>query len=213
MPTNKYFSNAATNTASEKALLDALTVESIQISGTDFLYMPRKMVNEDQLFGEDPTSEFKKAFEIEMYLETPTDYTGEGEFMSKFGFENRKEITVSVAYTRFFETVGFNRPFEGDWVWHPVTSMLFEISYVEDETILYQLGGQYVFKMTLRVAEYSHEKIDTGYSDVDNVMKEFFNDGTDSNGLKKDREAKNEAIQTEGEAYTDFSETSPFGEA
>ena len=212
MPTNPYFQNSATISRSEQDLINALTVESIQIHGSDFLYMPRKIVDADALFGEDPTSEYKKAFEIEMYIETPTDYAGEGEFLSKFGFENRKEITVNVSVTRFQESVGIARPFEGDWLWHPVTGMLFEVAYCEDEPILWQLGNQYTYKLTLKVAEYSHENIETGYEEVDKLKDAFYNDGTDSNGLVNDQAADNDTI-IQNDDYTNFDETSPFGKA
>lgn len=211
MATNRYFINGQTTSANEQKLLNDTIVELIQIHGNDVLYLPRKLVAPDKLFGEDSLSEFKKGYEIEMYVDNPIDYGGEGEIMSKFGLEIRKELTFIVSMTRFAEVTGKDRPVEGDLIWHPIMNNLMEISFVEDEAQLWQLGGQYIYRLSCRHFEYSHEKIDTGFSDVDQVMTEFFNNGTDSNGLKNDRGADNQAIKELGEEVTNFDENSPFG--
>ena len=51
MTTNKYFSNFTYGR--EQDTQDDLIVESIKIYGQDVKYMPRTLVKEDDLFGED----------------------------------------------------------------------------------------------------------------------------------------------------------------
>jgi hypothetical protein len=212
MVTNPYFNNGGTrNNENEQQMLNAEIIEAIQIYGNDVKYLPRKLMDPDHLFGEDPTSQFKLAREIEMYVENPADYGGEGEIMLRTGMQIKKTLTLIVSTDRFAESVHLDRPVEGDLIWHPVFNMIFQIMFVEDEPELWQLGNQYVFRLFVSTYEYSHETFDTGFEEIDQLNKEFFNDGTDSNGLKNDRGADNEVIKEVGEAATDFSETSPFG--
>ena len=66
MPTNLYFQN--TTSHAEQELVNSLTSEVIQIHGMDVMYIPRTLVKEDVLLGEDVLSKFSTAYEIEMYL-------------------------------------------------------------------------------------------------------------------------------------------------
>ena len=66
MATNLYFQN--TTSHAEQELINSLTSEVIQIHGLDVFYIPRTLVKEDVLLGEDVLSKFSTAYEIEMYL-------------------------------------------------------------------------------------------------------------------------------------------------
>jgi len=71
MPTNLYFNNVTSNT--EQDLINDLTSEVIQIHGMDVFYIPRIIVKEDLLLGEDVLSKFGstgRVYEIEMYLKS-----------------------------------------------------------------------------------------------------------------------------------------------
>ena len=61
MPTNHFFSKG---TISEQYLYEDLAIEAIQIYGHDVYYLPRTLVNKDELFGEDPLSKFSDAYTI-----------------------------------------------------------------------------------------------------------------------------------------------------
>ena len=67
MATNQYFNNYGTNTPDQR-LIEWLIIESIKVYGIDVSYLPRTMVNEDTIFGEDRVSQFKDARTIEMYI-------------------------------------------------------------------------------------------------------------------------------------------------
>ena len=83
MTTNKYFNNFTYGR--EQDTQDDLIVESIKIYGQDVKYMPRTLVKEDDLFGEDILSKFETAVDLEMYIKNTTGFEGEGDFLSKFG--------------------------------------------------------------------------------------------------------------------------------
>ena len=57
MPRNVYFSQG---TANEQYLLEDIIIESMQIYGQDFYYIPRTLVAKDNILGEDRLSEFKE---------------------------------------------------------------------------------------------------------------------------------------------------------
>ena len=54
------------------------------------------------------------------------------------------------------------RPLEGDLIYLPLTGGLFEIKFVEDESVFYQMGELVMFDLKCELFEYSHEELDTG---------------------------------------------------
>jgi hypothetical protein len=173
MPTNHYFSKG---TITEQYLYEDFVIEALQIYGHDVYYLPRKLVNKDQLFGEDPLSSFNDAYSIEMYMETVEGYEGEKELVSRFGLEIRDETTFIVARRRWLDLVGHDsnlitsvRPGEGDLVYMPNVRRLFEISFVDIDDPFYQIDNLPVYKLYCRTVEYSAERLDTGIDDIDNI--------------------------------------------
>ena len=165
MPTNTYFRNF--DARNEQELLHSLVTESIQIYGHDVNYIPRTLVNEDTILGEDSISEYKDAYSIEMYIKSVDGFEGEGDLVSKFGLEIRDQIVFSVA-RRTFEGLDIGvRPKEGDLIYFPLTEKLFQIMFVEHETPFYQTGALPTFDLTCELFTYSDEKIDTGVEEVD----------------------------------------------
>ena len=118
MTTNKYFNNFTYGR--EQDTQDDLIVESIKIYGQDVKYMPRTLVKEDDLFGEDILSKFETAVDLEMYIKNTTGFEGEGDFLSKFGQEIRDQVTFTMARKRWdqitteklIDEVGFNYQIE-----------------------------------------------------------------------------------------------------
>lgn len=165
MPTNTYFRNF--DARNEQELLHSLVTESIQIYGHDVNYIPRTLVNEDTILGEDSISEYKDAYSVEMYIKSVDGFEGEGDLVSKFGLEIRDQIVFSVA-RRAFEGLDIGvRPKEGDLIYFPLTEKLFQIMFVEHETPFYQTGALPTFDLTCELFTYSDEKIDTGVEEVD----------------------------------------------
>ena len=123
MARNLYFSAGA---RSEQNLYEDLIIESIKIYGQDLYYLPRDLVNVDDVFREDPTSKFNSSYQIEMYVDNVDGFDGEGDLFTKFGVEIRDQVTLTVARRRWEESVlkydneikGI-RPLEGDLIFTP----------------------------------------------------------------------------------------------
>ena len=99
MPTNKYFNNFSYGR--EQDLIEDITIESIKQYGHSIRYMPKTIVRDDPLFGEDILTSYDKAAEIEVYIKDVEGFSGEGDFLSKFNLEIRDQITFTVARKRF----------------------------------------------------------------------------------------------------------------
>ena len=169
MAKNSYFRR---NIGSEQRLIEDLTVEAIKMHGEDMVYIPRTLMNEDKLFGEDTQSKFDDGYSLEMYIESADGFEGDGDFVSKFGLEIRDSVSLVFAKKRFEQVVTVNeasipKPREGDLIYFPLSKGLFEIKFVEHENPFYQLGKLHTYKVSCELFVYSHEEIDTGYSDID----------------------------------------------
>jgi hypothetical protein len=183
MPTNHYFSKG---TISEQLLYEDLAIEAIQIYGHDVYYLPRTMVNKDELFGESPLSKFTDAYMVEMYMDTNEGFEGEKEIISRFGLEIRDETTFTVSRRRWLDLVSSNsnlisalRPNEGDWIYMPTVGRLLEISFVDKDDPFYQLDNLPVYKLFTRTVEYSSEDLDTGIEAIDVIETERSTDAYD----------------------------------
>ena len=173
MTTNVYFSRGTPN---EQHLYEDLAIEAIQIYGHDVFYIPRTLVNKDELFGEDALSRFDDAYGIEMWMETQEGYEGEKELISRFGLEIRDETTFVVSRRRWDNTVSSDanlivssRPDEGDLIYMPTVKKLFEISFVDHDDPFYQVDNLPVYKLYCRTFEYSSEVLDTGIYAIDDI--------------------------------------------
>jgi Virus neck protein len=168
---NVYFSMGTQN---EQYLIEDIILESIQIYGQDFYYIPRTLVAHDQILGEDRLSQFKEAYQIEMYLETNAGFEGQGAFINKFGLMMEQSATLTVSRRRWEQLVGRfgqtiipNRPNEGDLLYFPLTKGLFEIKFVKHQDPFYQLGKLYVYRLQVELFQYASEHLDTGLKDID----------------------------------------------
>lgn len=208
MPTNHYFSKG---TITEQYLYEDLVIEALQIYGHDVYYLPRKLVNKDQLFGEDPLSSFNDAYSIEMYMETVEGYEGEKELVSRFGLEIRDETTFVVARRRWLDLVGHDsnlitsvRPGEGDWIYMPNVRRLFEISFVDIDDPFYQIDNLPVYKLYCRTVEYSSERLDTGIDAIDDIETDTTGDALQWQFLSEQGTTTNYVENIELERGTDL---------
>ena len=161
----------------EQDLAEDLTIEIIKTMGKDMVYIPRKLMNEDKLFGEDTVSKFDDGYELEMYVASVDGFEGEGDIISRFGLEIRDRMSLVVSKKRFQNEVGvyenITRPKEGDLIYFPISKTLFEINFVEHENPFYQHGKLYTYVLSCEVFTYSQEEIDTGYNEIDTVEEEI----------------------------------------
>jgi hypothetical protein len=217
---NQYFN--VRGSSSEQSLLDDLIVESIKINGMKVYYVPRQFVALDGLFGEDPMSQFTKTFPIEMYFDNPQGFEGDRDLISKFGLEMRSKANFIVSRRRFNQVVRYGqgvsmpvqnpstteiRPMEGDLIYFPLTSDLFEVRFADHESVFYQWGGSFVWRITVEKFNYSSETINTGVPEIDRIAQVFQN----NDSTAQDPIADNTTIQTRTTDIVDFSEDNPFG--
>jgi len=177
MAVNHYFQGGdGIGNDAEKTLHENLIIEGLKIYGHDVYYLPRTLVNQDLILGEDVASKFNASYLIEMYFETTEGFQGERELISKFGLEIRDDTTFTVAKRRWDDAVGdqatlikSGRPNEGDLIYFPMMKSYFEIQFVEDQQPFYQLGNLPVYKLRCTRFEYSSERIDTNVSEINEL--------------------------------------------
>lgn len=179
MATNSYFTQGTTG---EQDLTESLVIEQIKMFGKDVYYIPRTLVNEDTVFGEDSLSAFNGAYLIEAYLEDAQGFRGDGDMFSKFGVRISDQVTFIISRKRFTEAVDDNaqlivegRPNEGDLIHFPLANKTFEIQFVEHEVPFYQLGKIHVWGLRCELFEYSDEDFNTGVAEIDAVEVNFAN--------------------------------------
>jgi hypothetical protein len=246
MTSNLYFNNYAFH--GEQNLIEDLIIESIKIYGLDVQYLPRTIVAEDSFFGEDPLSKFTDAYEMEMYVKNVEGFEGEGDFLSRFNLEIRDQITFTVSQRRWGEEIALGdthtddegnnigRPAEGDLIFFPLTGKIYEVKFIEHESIFYQMGALQTYDLTCELFNYSHEVIDTGRTAIDQIEDDYSGDAlnfqiTDEAGNilisedsayilqeeyrieNTDKSANNEFFGASTSIdFIDFSEGNPFSE-
>ena len=244
MATNLYFNNYEFN--GEQNLVENLIIESIKIYGVNCYYMPRKLIAEDKLFGEDILSKFNtvngsdvvNAHIVEMYIKSVDGFEGEGDFLSKFNIEIRDEMVLTVARKRFDEEVptenttnAIGRPSEGDLIYFPLNNKIFEVKFVEHESVFYQMGSLQTYDLRCELFEYSHERLNTGIAAIDGIEDAYSADLSDrqildeagnnlifesgeyfADDVQTDQAATNILFDTKSNDFLDFSEVNPFGE-
>jgi len=182
MPTTNFYFNNFENSM-EQRLIENLIIESIKIYGIEVFYMPRTLVAKDNLFGEDVLSKFEDAYAIEMYIKSVDGFSGDGDFLSKFGLEIRDEMVLTVSQTRFHEEISdaltteeIGRPAEGDLIFFPLNNKIFEVKFVEHEAVFYQMGSLQTYDLTLELWEYSHEQLNTDIAAIDAIETAYSGD-------------------------------------
>lgn len=172
MPTNPYFAHGTEN---ERKLYEDLIIESIQMYGLDVYYLPREIVEKNEILNDEVLSQFGEAYQIEMYIKDVDGFGGE-DLLSRFGLSIKDECTFIVAKRRWQELVQTPRnildqkmPHEGDLVYLPLMKGLFEIRFVEDQEPFFQLGEGFVFELRCELFTYENQKIQTGIDDIDKI--------------------------------------------
>jgi len=173
--TSTYFNNF--NHYGEQKILDDLVRESIRIFGQNMIYIPRQVDTYDKLISEDDTSSYSTNYQIEMYIKSVDGFSGDGNFVAKFGFEIRDRVTFTISQIAFEEEIGryenISRPNEGDLIYFPLNNKCFQIKYVDNKPFFYQFGKLQVFDVSCELFEYSHEIFNTGIPEIDELQKNY----------------------------------------
>ena len=174
MATNIYFSQKVTT---EQNLYEDIIIESLKMYGQDVYYIPRTIVNENRIFGEDVSSQFNSSYKIEMYIQNIEGFDGEGDLFTKFGVEIRDAATFVVSRRRWGHLVSQNnndikaleRPSEGDIIYLPLSNSMFQIMHVEHESPFYALKNLPTFELRCELFEYSGENFDTSLDVINDI--------------------------------------------
>jgi hypothetical protein len=143
-------------------------------------YIPREIKRYDKLLGEDANSEYNRAILVELYIKSVDGFTGDGNFMSKFGLQIRDQAVFSISQRVFSAEVAALteqlRPNEGDLIYFPLNQKCFKIMYVKKQEFFYPLGTIPTWELTVELFEYSNEEFNTGIAEIDILQKKFSTD-------------------------------------
>jgi len=173
---------------SEQRLVQDLINEQLRIYGVEVKYLPRRIIKKDNIFTEVQSSRFGDNFSIEAYVNTFDGYGGAGDIMTKFGMSLKDELIVTISKERFEDFISpflvdlpagevevTSRPNEGDLIFFPLGSRLFEIKFVEHEKPFYQLGKNYVYELRCELFELEDEvggwdQLSTTTDEIDDAL-------------------------------------------
>ena len=181
MALNPFFLQGSPN---EQNLIQDLVNEHLKIYGVEVTYIPRKFVRKQTIIKEVQSSVFDDNFLLEAYVNTFDGYGGQGDIMTKFGVSLRDELTVTISKERFEDFISpflaadddyelATRPREGDVIFFPLGSRLFEVKFVEHEQPFYQLGKNYVYQLKCELFELEDEVFDTDIDEIDSQIEDL----------------------------------------
>ena len=87
-----------------------------------------------------------------------------------------------------------DRPNEGDLIYHPILSRIFQINFVDHDDPFHQLDNNPVYKMRCRLYDYSSEVLDTGITEIDEIEDNLSVDTLSYQFTLEQSSAQNEEI-------------------
>lgn len=160
MAVSKYFNH--TSHEGQQGLINDLIIEAIQTRGIDVLYLPREVIDDNDLLNEANQSLFQHAHVIEMYVEEVTNYNGMGDLFKSFGsFSMEDSATLLMSQKRFKEEIpDLEEPRSKDLIYIPYADLMFEVDKkLEDESFM-QWGQNYVFRVKCTKFKFGGEDFD-----------------------------------------------------
>ena len=125
-------------------------------------------------------------------LETGTiDQSEDSSILSTVSGDNNFYIIQDTAAT------DSDRPLEGDLVFHPVLTKVFEVSFVDHDEPFHQLDNNPVYKLRCKQYEYSQEVIDTGIAEIDAIEDDLSTNTSEHQFTLEQSTTQNENIRLE----------------
>ena len=180
MPTSPYFPTYYQGHPGEQNLAQDLVDEQIKLFGTDVYYLPRTILKDNTL-DDIIYSKYQDQFQVEMLLQNVEGFGEQSEFISKFGIRITDEVRFIVSSRRWDQveaeyspalTVA-GRPNDGDLLYFPLTTDLYEIKFVNRESPFYQFGKIQFLIITAEIYEVGNDLIDTGIAEIDEIENLF----------------------------------------
>jgi hypothetical protein len=180
MPTSPYFPTYYQGHPGEQNLAQDLADEQIKLFGTDVYYLPRTILRDNTL-DDIIYSKYQDQFQVEMLLQNVEGFGQQSEFISKFGIRITDEVRFIVSSRRWNQVEAeYNptltvpgRPNDGDLLYFPLTTDLYEIKFVNRETPFYQFGKIQFLIITAEIYEIGNDLIDTGIPEIDEIENLF----------------------------------------
>jgi hypothetical protein len=180
MPTSPYFPTYYQGHPGEQNLAQDLADEQIKLFGTDIYYLPRTILRDNTL-DDIIYSKYQDQFQVEMLLQNVEGFGEQSEFISKFGIRITDEVRFIVSSRRWDQVEAQytpqltvpGRPNDGDLLYFPLTTDLYEIKFVDRESPFYQFGKIQFLIITAEIYEVGNDLIDTGVPAIDDIEKLF----------------------------------------
>ena len=205
MATNPYFNNY--QYANTQSLVDNLIVESIKQKGFDVNYLPREIVNYDEILGEGATYTFSNNYVIEMYMENVEQWGGTGDMFSKFGLQITDEATLVVSKSRFMTVMDGIRtmPHEGDLIYLSFSQSFLQMKKMEYDSSFWPQGQNYVWQLKTELFTYSGEEFNTANTEIQSEIATY-PVSANTSFMPDD----SDELSLEQPLYVDFSENNPY---
>jgi hypothetical protein len=176
--------------------------EIINMRGIEVVYLPRQDQKADLILGEDPLSKFNETYSMIMYLANFSEFGGQGDLFGNFGITITDQANFEINMGEFGYIADGLVPVEGDLIYVPMGNWLMEIFHVEKDDPFFHMGKPSKYIFLTRMADYSHEELDTGIEKVDSLNSR---DGTDI-------DSENDEIDDELDGILNLSEPNIFGD-
>ena len=92
-------------------------------------------------------------------------------------------------------TTDADRPQEGDLIYSPIVTKMFEISFVDHDEPFHQLDNNPVYKLRCKQFEYSQERIDTGITELDSIETNLSTDSGEYQFTLEQSSTYNEGLE------------------
>jgi hypothetical protein len=141
----------------------------------------------------------------QVQIESGTDTTGGSILLEEGTIDqvgNSSNLTTVSGSNNFYiiqdtAATDADRPLEGDLVFHPVLTKVFEVSFVDHDEPFHQLDNNPVYKLRCKQYEYSQEVIDTGIAAIDAIEDDLSTDTSEHQFTLEQSTTQNENIRLE----------------
>jgi len=163
----------------------------IKLVSCDIIYIFQDILEMNPIFNEASLTQYKEAFKIDAQIVNTGGFGGDGDLMTKFGLDIHDTVDFIISAEQFNTITGLDRPRELDLIYFQVSpaSNIFQIKFVEDEEIFYQLGKNYIFNLKCELYQYTGgDIIDTGNERLDGLGEELLDMSTYTAIVSLDKE-------------------------
>lgn len=204
---NPYFNNAlAGQNKAEHALYNNATNEICEMFGRNFVYIPKTLVSPDWILGEDTNIEFSTFKTLTFFIRNVTGFGGIGDLYAKMGIVIDDRLDLVIQQNNFDNEIG-SAPKIDDLIFCPVSKQLFNVNHVTyDDTFFQFLGESMTYRLSCTFYRYSHEKINTGISNLDilTVDTDEYNDINTSNEREQFTNKSNEILDFNADFFNNM---------